>query len=250
MADGTEYFAKNVISAAGARNTVEKLIPSDMRETEWAKGISGIPSSPPHLWLYLGIEGDIRAAGGTPANQWFMETWDMEVRDWDVRDPNSLAPILYMSFPTLKDPKHDPGPTQRHTAEVVTFVPWKAFECWSDTRRGKRNQEYMDFKKGIQDRMVAQLRKYAPKILDITKFIELSTPLSTVHFTQATHGGIYGLEATPHRFTSPHLKTRTPVKNLFLAGGDVATLGVTGAMVGGVLAAASIEPRVFLKFLA
>ena len=78
---------------------------------------------------------------------------------------------------------------------------------------------------------------------------ELSTPLSTEFFTRASQGAIYGLEATPERFTSACLRTRTPVKNLYLAGGDVATLGVTGALVGGVLAAGTIQPRIFSKLV-
>jgi phytoene dehydrogenase-like protein len=78
---------------------------------------------------------------------------------------------------------------------------------------------------------------------------ELSTPLSTTFFTRAPFGAIYGLEATPRRFLNPRLRTRTPVKGLYLAGGDVATLGVTGALIGGILAAGTIEKRVLAKLL-
>jgi all-trans-retinol 13,14-reductase len=248
MENGRVFRSNKVISGAGARLTVDRLLPEPERSAEWARRIGALEASPPHICLHLGIEGDIRAAGGTPANQWFMETWDMEIADWDVTDPKSLAPILYISFPSLKDPHHDPGPEQRHTAEVVTFVPWGAFEKWKETRRGLRNPDYMAFKKEIEERLVAQLSKYVPRILAITKYRELSTPLSTVHFTRALHGGIYGLEATPRRFACDELRTRTPVPGLYLAGSDVATLGITGAFVGGLLAAGSIEPRVLLKF--
>lgn len=247
LTNGQEFRAPRVISAAGARLTADQLVPDDVRDSTWGKEIGQLKQSPPHICLYMGIEGDIRAAGGTQANQWFMNTWDMEVRDWDITDPNSVAPVLYMSFPTLKDPHYDPGPTQKHTAEVVTFVPWHAFEQWQSTRRGLRDKQYMEFKKGIEDRLIAQLKQRVPKILEITKYQELSTPLSTVHFTRAPQGAIYGLAPTTERFTTPKLRVRTPVKNLYLAGGDVATLGVTGALMGGVLAAATVEPRVFTK---
>ena len=60
-----------------------------------------------------------------------------------------------------------------------------------------------------------------------------STPLSTTAFTGAPRGAIYGLETTPRRFLSDSLRARTPVP------------GVTGAMMGGVLAAAAAEPRIF-----
>jgi all-trans-retinol 13,14-reductase len=66
-----------------------------------------------------------------------------------------------------------------------------------------------------------------------------------VAFTSAVHGGVYGLEASPRRFLSGSLRARTPVPGLYLAGQDVVSAGVTGAMMGGVIAAAAVEPRVF-----
>lgn len=250
LEDGREFRAKKILSGAGAKLTVSKLLPETQRNETWAKRIDQLDQSPPHLGLYLGVQGDIAAAGGTPANQWFMESWDMELRDWEINDAKSIAPILYMSFPSLKDPRHVPGPEQRHTAEVVTFVPFAAFSAWGDTRRGKRVPEYMEFKKNIHDRMLAQVRKHVPKIVDLVEFSELSTPLSTVHFTRAPGGGIYGLAPVPARFKTDDLRVGTPVKDLYLTGSDVTTLGITGALVGGVLSAAKLVPRMIPKLLA
>jgi all-trans-retinol 13,14-reductase len=244
---GEEIFAPIVISAAGARATVERLLPEEQRERPWAREIRDLKQSPAHLCLNLGFEGDIAAAGATVSNQWFFETWDMEWAEWDLRDPNSIAPVLYVSYPTLKDPEHDAGPTQKHTGEVVTFVPWGAFEKWKGTRRGFRDKEYMEFKKQIEERLTAQLRRHIPKLMDLVKYQELATPLSTVHFTRAPEGAIYGLEPTPQRFACKGLRTRTPVKGLYLAGADVATLGVVGALMGGVMAAGTIDPRVLAQ---
>ena len=42
---------------------------------------------------------------------------------------------------------------------------------------------------------------------------------------------------------TPSLRPRTPIKGLFLAGSEVASVGVIGAFMGGVLAAAAAEPR-------
>jgi all-trans-retinol 13,14-reductase len=243
MKTGEEFFAPKVISAIGAKATVERLVPTEFRETPWGQGIERLGQSPAYLCMYLGFEGDVRAAGATNANQWFMESWDMEWKEWHLDDPKSIAPVLYVSYPSLKDPAHVEGPNQRHTGEVVTFVPWNLFDKWKDTRRGFRAEEYTAFKKGIEDRMMAQMRRHQPKLMDLVKHYELSTPLSTTHFTHAPTGAIYGLEATPERFMSPHISTRTPVKNLFMAGGDVATLGITGALFGGFLAASTIEPK-------
>ncbi|HTL11161.1 MAG TPA: FAD-dependent oxidoreductase, partial [Bdellovibrionota bacterium] len=155
------------------------------------------------------------------------------------------APVLYISFPSLKDPHHDAGPSIRHTGEVVTFVPWAAFDKWRQTRRGLREKDYMAFKKDIEDRLVAQLKKHLPKYMAKAVFHEMSTPLSTTFFTRSYHGGIYGIEPTPSRFATLGLRPKTPVKGLYLTGSDVGTLGVVGAMVGGIVTAAAIEPKVF-----
>ena len=72
--------------------------------------------------------------------------------------------------------------------------------------------------------------------------VELSTPLSTDNFCRPMAGSIYGIEPTPERFRNPWLRARSPIKNLFFSGSEVASVGVIGAMMGGVLAAASAEP--------
>ena len=246
---GEEFFASKIISAVGVNNTVKQLVPQEHRRNDWAKELTSLGQSPSYICLNLGFEGDILAVGATVSNQWFFESWDAENDEWNLDDPHSIAPIIYLSFPSLKDPHHNSGPTMKNTGEAVTFVPWKAFEKWKHTRRGKRDADYLEFKKHVETRFILQLKNHIPKLMDLVVYHELSTPLSTSFFTRAPQGAIYGLEATPKRFTSSHLRPRTPIKNLYLTGGDVATLGVTGAMVGGVLTAGTINPRIFAQLI-
>lgn len=250
-AEGEVIRADRIISAAGAWTTVERLLPPEYTEQEWARSIADLAPAPPHVCLYLGFEGDIRKAGAGPANKWFYETWDPEVDAWEVRpgQPLPRAPVLYCSFPSLKDPEHDPGPKLRHTGEVVTFVPWKVFEAWRPTRWQRREQDYAEFKQAMHDALLAQYLEYMPELAGMIAHSELSTPLSTEHFVRPQAGSIYGLEPTPERFRNPWLRPRSPIPGLFLAGSEVATVGVIGAMMGGVLAAVSAEPLAAAKLL-
>jgi all-trans-retinol 13,14-reductase len=80
----------------------------------------------------------------------------------------------------------------------------------------------------------------------------LSTPLST-HFFKGHPGGvIYGIPATPDRYRQDWLKIRTPIKNLFLTGSDIASHGISGAMFGGVLTSAVVMgfPLGFFRIIA
>jgi len=50
-------------------------------------------------------------------------------------------------------------------------------------------------------------------------------------------GEIYGVASTPARFALRGLGARTPIRGLYLTGQDVSSLGVVGAMFGGIIAA-------------
>ena len=60
---------------------------------------------------------------------------------------------------------------------------------------------------------------------------------------------IYGLVASPARFTCTKLRTRTPLDGFYMTGVDVASLGVVGAMTSGMLTAATLDPRLYRRLL-
>lgn len=251
LVDGEEIRARRIISAAGILSTIRRLLPEPYCHQPWAEETEKIKPGPAHVCLYLGFKGDIRTAGASGANKWFYNTWSPEGETWNLDDPENLgpAPVLYCSFPSLKDPEHDPGPEQLHTGEVVTFVPWEAFARWQKTDWKKRGPEYEALKQRIQDSLLEQLLEHMPELRPMVDHVELSTPASTQHFCRPVAGSIYGLEATPERFASPWLRPRSPIRGLYFAGSEAAMVGVMGAMLGGLLAAAAAEPVKTLRYL-
>jgi all-trans-retinol 13,14-reductase len=249
LGSGEEIRAARVVSGAGVMSTVKRLLPEGVAGARWARSIASLRPAPAHVCLYLGFEGDIREAGAGSANKWFYETWDVETEGWDCDDPDSRAPILYCSFPSLKDPEHDPGPKPRHTGEVVTFVPFESFAEWQDERWKKRGEAYDAKKKDLESRLLAQFLEHMPGLEKMVRYHELSTPVSTQHFTRPMLGSIYGIEPTPERFDNPWLRPKSPIDGLYFSGSEVATVGVVGAMMGGVLAAASAEPLPVMQYL-
>jgi all-trans-retinol 13,14-reductase len=87
-----------------------------------------------------------------------------------------------------------------------------------------------------------------PALAPLIVHQELGTPLATAAFTGHEKGGFYGVETTPRRVLSEALNARTPVPGLYLTGQDVMTPGIAGALYGGMLGAAAIDPRVFQRF--
>lgn len=252
LADGTAIDAGQVFSAVGAHNTVAHFLPPGLRESPWAREVLSFKPSVCHVALYLGLQGDIRANGATASNHWFHHRWNTDASSWDIDGgaagpggDQPPSPDLFVSFASLRDPGHQPGPQQRHTAQVLAFVPWDAFSRWQDSSPGERPAAYEDLKARIERHLLARFREHFPALAPRIVFHELSTPLSTLNYTGAHQGAIYGLEPTPRRFLSDSLRAATPVPGLYLAGQDVACPGVTGAMWGGVFAAAAVEARVW-----
>jgi all-trans-retinol 13,14-reductase len=80
------------------------------------------------------------------------------------------------------------------------------------------------------------LSERLPDLKDLIEYTELSTPLTTEHFTGHPAGGIYGLPATPERLKKKWLGIHTPIKNLYMVGADSLMLGLLPAMMSGALA--------------
>lgn len=245
LADGSRHHAATVISDAGVQTTVETLLPGELRDSSWGREVMALPPSVCHVGLYIGLEGDIQAAGATRANHWIYDTPHIDAL-WDDPFEQVRAPALFVSFPSLKDPAHAQG-ASRHTAEIVVWSDWKVFEPWADSEWSRRPEDYTALRASLTRSLRNQFVERFPGLAPMIRVTELSTPLSTVHFTGHRRGAVYGLNTTPQRFASRALDVRTPVPGLLLAGQDVCTPGVAGALIGGILAAAVVDPRVFAK---
>lgn len=242
MIDGREIHSPIIISDAGAYNTFARLIEPALSDAlELTGKIAELGPSMSHLCLYVGIKHGDGNAELDGANLWVYPDADHDgnlARFSD--DPEAPFPALFISSPSAKDPTFKQRYPGRSTIEVIVPAPYRWFERWSDQRWGRHCEDYKAFKEQLAKRIQTELEKNLPWTAGKICHAELSTPLSTRHFTNYAHGEIYGLPATPARFRLNELNARTPIKNLFLTGQDVATLGVVGALSGGVICASSI----------
>ncbi|MCU0804821.1 MAG: NAD(P)/FAD-dependent oxidoreductase [Burkholderiales bacterium] len=242
---GETFRAPHVFSGIGARETVTRLLPESMRGSQWVGEILSFRPNVAHVCLYLGLEGDIHAHGATKSNHWFFQDWEAAAGIWADAFEEAEPKGIFVSFPSLKDPAHDPGARRKHTAEVVALVEWDAFAAWAQSHHESRPGEYESYKDVLERHLLAMFGRLFPGLAPLVVYHELSTPLSTVAFTGHAQGAFYGLEVTPRRFLSRSLDAATPIPGLRLTGQDTLTPGVAGAMFGGVLSAAGVEPLIF-----
>jgi all-trans-retinol 13,14-reductase len=229
--------ARRVISAMGARNTAAAL-PPGVAET-WHRDVEALKPGVGYIALYLGLEGDIAAAGASSANHWIYESDDIG-RLWHA-PADEDAPGLFVSFPSLKDPAWAGPPT----CEVLALVDSAAFARWLRPAPDAGGDDYLAFKDWVGARLRAQFDRHFPALAPMVRFAELATPLTQKRYVRTPDGAMYGLEMTGERLTSAALKLRTPVDGLTLAGQDVIGPGVQAAFMSGLMAAASIEPALW-----
>ncbi len=243
-ADGEQLFAKHVVSNIGARETVDRLLPDGHGHDEWVKEIRSIGPNICHFSLFLGFEGDVEAAGMTKSNHWLYPTGEVDMVWTDP--PNNAPAGMFVSFASLKDPAHDPGPKRKYAGEMMVWTDWSTVEQWAGIAAGERGDEYRSFKKRIEETLLEQFALYFPRLAELIVFHELSTPLATASITGHRMGSFYGLDVTPHRIATDALRMKTPVEGLHLTGQDVLTPGIPGAFWGGFLCAGSIDSKVFM----
>ena len=243
-ADGQKFIASHVVSNIGARETVDRLLPSNHGHDDWVTEIRSIGPNICHYSLFLGFEGDVEAAGMTKSNHWLYPTGEVDVIWTDT--PDGAPPSMFVSFASYKDPAHDPGPQQKYAGEIIVWSDWSTVENWADIRSGDRGEEYSSFKERIEANLMGQFASYFPRLAELIVFRELSTPLATASITGHRKGSFYGLDVTPHRITTNALRMKTPIDGLYLTGQDVLTPGIPGAFWAGFLCAGSIDPEVFM----
>ena len=245
MTDGQEILAPVVVSDAGVVNTFGKLLEDETRNTLGLEAlVKQTRPSVGHICLYVGLNESAESLELDPANLWVYPGYD---HDRTVRanreDPDAHAPAVYMSFPSAKDPTWKIRHGDRATIELISFVDYEQFRPWENEPWMKRGDSYEDLKQRHSERLLDTLYEHLPLTKGKVAYHELSTPLSTRHFSNHPRGEVYGVELSPERFRLPWLGPRTPVPGLYLTGQDAVAHGIVGALYGGVVAAAAVLGR-------
>lgn len=242
MKDGHEIEARCIVSDAGAINTFSRLLPAAVtRELGYDRLLPTVKPSIGHLGMYIGLQGSAEDLGLPKTNYWIYPGNDYDAAlDEFLADPTGPFPVVYISFPSAKDPdfaRRHPG---RSTIEIVAPAPYEMFERWAGSTWGKRGEDYEALKQSLGERLLGHLYDRAPQLRGRVDYWEVSTPLSMQWFCGWGRGELYGLDHDPARLQQSWLRPRTRIPGLWLTGQDVMSCGVTGAMMGGLASATAI----------
>lgn len=236
-----EVRADVVISNADIKKTLLELLPADAVPEPWQERARGFVMGGAIFLTFLGVERDMAAAGMRAANYWCFDGYDMEHFYAANRGSTEVVPQgCYITSATLKDPDtaHH-APPGINNLEVMTIVPgdaatWKVPSGDVAKWRYKRDEEYRDLKKRIEDNLVDRLEALFPGTREKIVYRESASPVTHTRYTRASGGTGYGLAATPDQFLKKRPGYRGPVDRLYFAGASTqAGHGIVGSMASG-----------------
>ncbi len=240
MADGREIRAPIVVSAVGALNTYDRLLPADATPPALRTSLRAVGSSVSYVSLYLGFAHTDEALGLTGTNLWLYPGADHDASFARYcQDPEAPFPLVFVSFPSAKDPTFRDRHPGHATVDVIVPALHGWFSSWEGTRWKKRGPDYEALKARFTQRILDVVLARLPQLRDKIDHAELSTPLSAAHFAAYPRGELYGLDHTPARYRMP-LRITTPIGGLYLSGQDVISCGVSAALMAGVLTSGAI----------
>jgi all-trans-retinol 13,14-reductase len=237
MEDGHRIECPCVVSSAGVDNTFNHLLPGDVvAAAGYDKSMARVRPSIGHLGVYIGLQSTAQELGLPATNFWIYPSNDYDgALQAFLSDSDAPFPVVYISFPSAKDPdylKRHPGTA---TIEIVAPAPYEWFKQWQGTTWGQRGEDYDNFKAQLGERLMRHLYDKLPQLEGKVDYCEVSTPVSTEWFSAYRKGELYGLDHTPERLQQDWLGPRARIPGLWLTGQDTLTCGVTGAMMAGML---------------
>lgn len=239
MENGDNIFAKFIVSNAGIYNTYQKLLPLHIAKTDPLYKLSRrIKPSCTFVYLFVGLNGTKEGLKLRSSNIWSLNQTDYsKLMEKFYNDPYNKTPPVFIGFPSAKDSTWNERRPGKSCAVILAPCKYEWFEKWKDLdhRKRKRDSEYMLTKNKFKDIILNELYKHYPQLQDKIVYTSVGTPLTFNYYIGSTFGECYGLDCSNERYRSCDIRPKTNIKNLYLTGQDVTTLGFTGALMAGVL---------------
>ena len=244
-----------IISSAGVKNTIERLLPMEVAQKSYLSGVcKEIKNGIAAMNVFIGLNASVEELKLKKENIWAFSNNETctEFGDYmklNVEDVKSAeVPLLFISFPSAKDPNwsNHPGRANKATCALVTMANWEWYKQFENKTLRKRGDDYDEIKNSVGDMMVEQACQLVPQMRHHIDYVEIGSPVTNKHYIASPKGEVYGLDHGKERFDPwmvARLRPQTDIPGLYLSGQDVFCCGFTGALFGGMFAAGAVLNR-------
>ena len=226
--DGSFYDADIVISAVDPRACMG-MIDSKIIRPAYKSRIASLPSTVGGFTVYLLFkEGMMPYMNsnfyGYKDSPWGCELYDGN--DW----PKGY---LYMHFANA-------GGSFARAGAIISYMNMSDLEKWSNTRSGRRGDDYERFKHEHAVNLIAEVEKVCPGLSAAIDTFYTSTPLTYRDYNGTPDGALYGISKDITLGPAGRVSYKTKIPNLLLAGQSINSHGILGVLVGSVVVCSEV----------
>ncbi len=231
LESGEKLPARAVVSNASGPATFGEMIPPDAVPTDYRQKLDRYTPSISSFMVWLGlnreIKGQVNAFSTHVSSGRGPEADYRSCLQGDIEN-QSFSLCVYDN---IFEGYSQPGTSTLQVLVLSGYSPWRKFE--SDYRAGKK-AEYDKEKKRWTDILIQRAEAAViPGLSEMIEISEAATPLTNWRYTGNTEGAIYGYAQSMDNAYMNRIKSRTPIKGLYLA----SAWGNPGGGYGGVFRA-------------
>lgn len=161
------------------------------------------------------------------------EMWNL--KEFDATDwPKGF---MYMTPP-------DPGQGEFAGRMLVNCImSFEQVKRWENSYVGSRGNDYVNWKRDCQNRIIAKLEKIFPGFKGMIKHVYSASPLTIRDYYHTRDGAIFGNRKNCNNMMLSQLQVNTKIKNLHLTGQNINLHGICGVPLTSILTSEAILGR-------
>nr|B0S6C5.1 RecName: Full=Inactive all-trans-retinol 13,14-reductase; AltName: Full=Inactive all-trans-13,14-dihydroretinol saturase B; Short=RetSat B; AltName: Full=Retinol saturase (all-trans-retinol 13,14-reductase)-like protein; Flags: Precursor [Danio rerio] len=245
-----EIKASVVVSNAGVFTTFQKLLtPEIQADPQVQEYLKALKPGKGFFQVFAGFNATMEELGisSTDMRLYKGNNVDEMMEEYfasDKQDAPDNVPMMYLSFPSAKDPTSSTRFPGQSRMVIHTLVNPKWFEQWENVNEAERGEEYENYKMRFANHLFDWACVRFPQLKEKVALLHAVTPIN-MHGLGASYCSM-SAEHNLERYQPLNIATircNTPVKNLYLSGQDIFTAGYSGALHGGFLCASTVMDR-------
>ena len=228
-ADGRQFLADAVVSAADARQTLLHMVDEPYVPAELRQRVASMALTPSIFQVQLGVDMDLpRSRQGLKRLNFMYASDDIDQGMASFAQGNVDEAAFFVYVATFHQPEM--APPGKHSVKLEAY-----------TRLGARGIDWERDKHRLADVFVRRAERLIPNLGTHIVTRALRTPLDLMRDTGNANGAFAGWAFTPELLSRARPQQRSPLPGLYLAGHwTTPTAGVPWVMLSGYNTAAMV----------
>ena len=228
IADGRIFEAENYISAIHPSTTLE-MIDSDQVQKSYLHRITSLKNTTSVFTVFITFKE--KSFPYINSNYYYAPTYESIWKATEYTTETWPMGMMLLTPPISGENKF------AGKMIVNCIMNFEDVIQWTDTKPGKRGNDYLVFKKQCADKIMSILKGIFPNIEDAIEGISASSPLTIRDYTGSKDGSLYGIEKDCTHMINSQIVPRTKINNLFLTGQNINLHGIIGVALSAILTA-------------